>query len=323
MPTKIKKLLAASICAFSLILIPATAHAAAIGLPCTPTQGSGTASNTDLFTCVNNLYKYALVISAIAAVMMIIFAGYMYIFSGGSESKVGTAKSWIASSLLGITVLLTGFLLLKQINPSLLTIKNISPQQIAQQDWFVANDYTKPYAGGPGNGGYGKPINIGQWKDLINKYSQQYNLDPCILDTIVRKESIGGRADSIGHDGGATQGENFNAGSPPKHGLDWNHSHGIGLTQVTIFPLTHRYGKWPDPNTPARQMFGRWYTVAELLNPDTDMSISAKMMAGSLSRNSGDLESAFIAYNGSGPRARAYGADAMAKYNLCKANSGN
>ncbi|MBL8031886.1 MAG: hypothetical protein JNK33_06235, partial [Candidatus Doudnabacteria bacterium] len=138
MPTKIKKLLAASICAFSLILIPATAHAAAIGLPCTPTQGSGTASNTDLFTCVNNLYKYALVISAIAAVMMIIFAGYMYIFSGGSESKVGTAKSWIASSLLGITVLLTGFLLLKQINPSLLTIKNISPQQIAQQDWFVA-----------------------------------------------------------------------------------------------------------------------------------------------------------------------------------------
>lgn len=156
MSTKIKRLLAIGLCTLILTIVPIAAHAAAVGLPCTPTQGSGTANNTDLFTCVNSLYKYALVISSIAAVLMIIFAGYMYIFSGGSESKVSTAKAWIASSLLGIAVLLTGFLLLKQINPSLLTVKNISPQQIAQQDWFVApieDGHRLPPGGSTGPGG--------------------------------------------------------------------------------------------------------------------------------------------------------------------------
>lgn len=171
MPTKIKRLLATSVCALSLVIIPISAEAAAVGLPCTPTQGSGTANNTDLFTCVNSLYKYGLVISSIAAVLMIIFAGYMYIFSGGSESKVSTAKAWITSSLLGIAVLLTGFLLLKQINPSLLTIKNISPQQIAQQDWFedadIGADNAPP---GPIPGGVTVPTGTAQdlAKQILN-----------------------------------------------------------------------------------------------------------------------------------------------------------
>lgn len=124
-------------------LLPQLALAATTDLPCTPSQSPanpavGTATpNNDLFDCINRLYKYALVISSIAGVFMIMLGGYLYIFSGGNDKKVSTAKSFITTSLLGIAVLLTGFLLLKQINPNLLVIKSITPTQIAKQDWVA------------------------------------------------------------------------------------------------------------------------------------------------------------------------------------------
>jgi hypothetical protein len=139
------KLLILSLAVALQITIPHFAAAASIDIPCRPsdtaqgkTQEQVKSENqVALFTCVNQLYKYALVICSIAAVFMIILGGYMYIFSGGSDKKVATAKSFISTSLLGIGVLLTGFLLLKQINPELLTIKNITPQQIGGRSWYV------------------------------------------------------------------------------------------------------------------------------------------------------------------------------------------
>lgn len=137
----------------ALLAVPIFVRAATFDIPCKPTEYSanqapttGTVNNTDLFDCVNQLYKYALIISSIAAVFMIIIAGYMYIFSGGNTGKVSTAKNFITTSLLGITVLLAGFLLLKQINPNLLVLKNLTPQQIGQTHWAAY-----------GNGGYANP----------------------------------------------------------------------------------------------------------------------------------------------------------------------
>lgn len=130
---KIIQYAAALFIGLTLIIVPVAAQAAAVDIPCKPSQ-SGTG---DLFNCVNQLYKYALVICSIAAIIMIMIGGYMYIFSGGSEKRVSTAKSFIQSSLVGIAVLLVGFVLLRQINPSLLTIKSITPSQIGFQQWLV------------------------------------------------------------------------------------------------------------------------------------------------------------------------------------------
>ncbi len=151
-----------------LLATPIFARAAAFDIPCKPTEytkeqtpATGTVNNTDLFDCVNQLYKYALIISSITAVFMIIIAGYMYIFSGGNTGKVSTAKSFITTSLLGITVLLAGFLLLKQINPNLLVLKNLTPQQIGQKNWATLGNGghtnpttdTTPRSTGPAGGG--------------------------------------------------------------------------------------------------------------------------------------------------------------------------
>ena len=155
-----------SLYSLALLSVPILARAAAFDIPCTPTaypiQPEGSTvlvDNTDLFDCVNQLYKYALIIASITAVFMIIIAGYMYIFSGGDSGKVSSAKSFITTSLLGITVLLTGFLLLKQINPNLLSIKNITPGQISQRDWGKIDDDWDYGAGGTGGNLGGQGIN--------------------------------------------------------------------------------------------------------------------------------------------------------------------
>ncbi len=214
---------------YSLVLlsVPVFAYAAESSkfLPCTPTEHAAqapgetrTVANTDLFDCVNQLYKYALIISSIAAVFMIIIAGYMYIFSGGDSGKVSTAKSFITTSLLGIAVLLTGFLLLKQINPNLLVLKNITPQQIGQRNWayigsggitYGSADNKVPGGVGPAGGGVvgnvpgnnGVSCNGGIDKSPsvhvdcncrsteITNSANKYSIDPALLRAVIYQET--------------------------------------------------------------------------------------------------------------------------------------
>ncbi len=303
-----------------LVLIPLTAQAAAVDIPCRPSE---TGAN-GLFTCVNQLYKYALVICSIAAVIMIMIGGYMYIFSGGNEKRVGTAKSFISSSLIGIAVLLVGFVLLRQINPSLLTIKNITPNQIAFEKWEIDGSIINtPWSGTTPGTTYtgGSPIKKGQWTELLNKIAQETNLDPCILQAILDKESSGGNPEAIGHDGGKTTSESFNKNAPPLYGLDWKHSHGIGMAQITIFPINRDSG-WKDPSTPSRKLLNSWHTITDLLNPEHNVRLSAKFMRVLLQKHNGDLQRAYGEYNGGGVNSE-YAKTIMRYYNTCKASSGN
>lgn len=269
----------------------------------------------DVNACVNNIYRFSIIAASIGAVLMFVIAGYLYMFSGGSDKQVGTAKSLMSSSITGMVILLAGLLILRQINPDLLYIKSISPEQITSRDWEFGGGGG---GGGGGLGGGGGPISTGNWKDAINAASQKYSLDPCVLDTILKKESSGGNPSAIGHDNHSSKDDPFQAGSPPKHGLNWNYSHGIGITQWTIFPYTHRYGKWPDPNVPQRLVFGKWYGVNDFLNPNLSIDLTGRDMADKLRRNGNNVRTAFRDYNGSGSRAEAYANDAMRLYNICK-----
>lgn len=111
-------------------------------LICTPTDSSGqsisvgtivgsgqnqSSASGDLPKCINNVYRFAIAIGVVMAIIFIIIAGYLYIFSGGNEKSVGKAKEYISSAILGLAILISGLLLLKQINPSLLGIHDLSP----------------------------------------------------------------------------------------------------------------------------------------------------------------------------------------------------
>lgn len=53
----------------------------------------------------------------IIALIMIIIGGYMYMTAGGSSERVGLAKSFIGSALLGVAIALTAYILLNTIGP--------------------------------------------------------------------------------------------------------------------------------------------------------------------------------------------------------------
>lgn len=87
---------------------------------CTPTG-----DQQDLVHCVNKLYRLGVAVGGMLLVFFIVLAGYLYI-TGGENGKT-KAKELIFSTLTGVGVLLTSYLLLNFINPSLTTFRPIQP----------------------------------------------------------------------------------------------------------------------------------------------------------------------------------------------------
>jgi hypothetical protein len=80
-----------------------------------------------LFACINQLYKFAIVVAAVVGVFFIVIAGYLYMSSGGSDESVKTAKDMLTSTIASLVILMAGYILLKAINPDLIQFHPISP----------------------------------------------------------------------------------------------------------------------------------------------------------------------------------------------------
>lgn len=87
-------------------MIPARARAAAeVAVGICPDGGNscGAYSYTKYFQA---FYKYSLRLGAMLSVMMIIYAGYLYLFSQGDSSKLTAAKDILVGTILGFLLLL-------------------------------------------------------------------------------------------------------------------------------------------------------------------------------------------------------------------------
>ncbi len=108
-----------------------------VQLACTP---SGALSNLyssqgDLSSFINSLFKFAIAIGAIGAVLRLVYAGYLYM---GSDlwNKKSQAKQIMSDVTIGLLLLLGIWLILYQINPdivSLSALKTITPPQTQSQ----------------------------------------------------------------------------------------------------------------------------------------------------------------------------------------------
>ena len=85
-----------------------------------------TASGDEGKLCVNwiaeyiaGIYKYAIGIVGILATVVMMIGGVMWMMSGGNASTAGEAKSWITSSLTGLIIALSSYMILYQVNPAL------------------------------------------------------------------------------------------------------------------------------------------------------------------------------------------------------------
>lgn len=116
----------------SMFMAVSGAHAQTTGLQYTLLEKipflSGT-SGSDLPAYIKAVYKTALFIIVLSAVLMLTIGGFMYLTSAGNTSAMGTAKGVIFDSLIGLVIALTAWLLLNVINPDLvnINIQGLSP----------------------------------------------------------------------------------------------------------------------------------------------------------------------------------------------------
>lgn len=151
-----KKIIIAAI-AFLLFLsgvfsVSSSAHAAYTYTPMEKIPGFESAA-TDFPTYLLSIVKFAIWTVGIAALLMIIIGGFMYITSAGNTSRMDSAKRVIFDALYGLIVAFAAWLLLYVINPDLVKVS------------ITLKPVVMPQAGAPGGPGYGiggcQPVSSG------------------------------------------------------------------------------------------------------------------------------------------------------------------
>ena len=77
----------------------------------------------DLGQFIQAMYQYAIVLAGILAVLMIIFAGVQWIFSGGNTEQITSARKKITGSIVGVLIALLSYTILNTINPYLVNLR--------------------------------------------------------------------------------------------------------------------------------------------------------------------------------------------------------
>lgn len=72
---------------------------------------------------IKYIFKFSLIIAAVAAFAILIYGGFRYLTSAGSPEAIKDAKSWMFGGILGLVLLLCSYLILTTINPELISPK--------------------------------------------------------------------------------------------------------------------------------------------------------------------------------------------------------
>lgn len=125
------------------VLTPVT-HAAVDYILLEKIPGTNGVSGSNLTAYLSAIYKVALIVVTLAAVLMLSIGGFMYLTSAGNTSSISTAKGIIYDSLIGLVIALSAWLILYIINPDLVEI-SLAPLPSAN----IAN-FPRPVLGDPG-----------------------------------------------------------------------------------------------------------------------------------------------------------------------------
>ncbi len=71
---------------------------------------------------INSLFRFALMIAGAAALLILIYAGYIYMTSAGDKTKVQAARETITSAIAGLLFLIFSITILEIIGVDILTI---------------------------------------------------------------------------------------------------------------------------------------------------------------------------------------------------------
>jgi hypothetical protein len=124
---------------------------------------------------IEAIYKTALIIVVLSAVLMASIGGFMYMTSAGNTAAMGTAKGVIFDAIIGLAIALVAYLLLYVINPDLVNVK-IKALSIMQTAGVPPTGKLPPPGTGTGCGGYStNGISSGQCGDAAQPLSDILN----------------------------------------------------------------------------------------------------------------------------------------------------
>src|SRR3989339_2149646 len=90
------------------VILPfVTASAAVEDFGLSDVSTSAGLKNADLKATIGKLLKVALGFLGIIAVIIVLVGGFKYMTAGGAEEKVGDAKKWIVSGIIGLAIVLS------------------------------------------------------------------------------------------------------------------------------------------------------------------------------------------------------------------------
>lgn len=98
---------------------------------------------------IKGVYNYSLEIGGILAAIILMAGGVLWLTSGGDSGKVSKAKELIFSSITGLVILFSSFMILKTINPNLVEIKGvkmITPKKIVFGEVCNSTKGPTPYS---------------------------------------------------------------------------------------------------------------------------------------------------------------------------------
>lgn len=76
------------------------------------------------------IYNYLIAIVGVVAAMVLMAGGVLWLISRGEASKITQAKDLIIGSITGLIILASSYLILLQINPSLVNLQNINIRSV-------------------------------------------------------------------------------------------------------------------------------------------------------------------------------------------------
>lgn len=98
-----------------------------------PGFGERTISETTLPEYISALFNYLLGVIGILAVAMIVYGGFRWITAAGNPGRIQAAKEIITSAIIGLVLALTSVLLLRTINPNLVSLRIPTITKVQQQ----------------------------------------------------------------------------------------------------------------------------------------------------------------------------------------------
>jgi len=141
-------------------------------------------------------------ISLVAAAIMLVYGGWLYIISG-TGIKVREGKKIITDALIGMIITLGAVVILSNINPNTASMSALHLYVVPPQPYSLMDSKSYGSAVSMADGAYKSdldkiPIDKTAVMDFVEKKAKEMGLNPCIAKKIIESES-GTNPNAVGH----------------------------------------------------------------------------------------------------------------------------